>query len=219
MRQASQRLNADGGGWIGWWLRSHFSSKSFLLCDLRPSTRSIMTASVSGRLAQRTQGWQSDRLFVSLVPQVSQSQVIWTRALLIHYSQLLPVPCILWMVYIFTSQSCQVLHVALFSVPSSQWKVPQRQGIYLLPLVSLGILALTYEPCISLVSLWHQTLDCEIWHWPWTSPGLIISSFVWNWGLKMRCDFLNITQLMRAWISPRLLTVLDVSMASQASLP
>lgn len=68
MRQASQRLNADGGGWIGWWLRSHFSSKSFLLCDLRPSTRSIMTASVSGRPAQRTQGlaeWQTLCLFSS----------------------------------------------------------------------------------------------------------------------------------------------------------
>lgn len=160
---------------------------------------------MSGGPAQRTQRLVEWETPVSLVPQVSQSKLIWTRDLIIHHSQLLPAPCILWMACIFTLYLCQVLHVALFLVPSGKWKVSQRQGVDLLPLVSLGILALTsLSPASDLArydigpGLWALASTLEI-----TKSNCLIF-LRRNWGPKLGCDILNITQPVRtrAWISP-----------------
>lgn len=174
-------LNIDGGVWVGWLLWSLFCSESFLFCDLRPSTRSTRSAFVSAKPGPKGPGAGKVRASWSLELH-RWVKARWSRPeswSFIILSCFLSLAFFGWFVYF--SYLCQVLRVALFSVSSSKWKVPQRQGVYFLLSVSVDILgAEVSEPNVQFVSLWHQTMDCEMCQRPWRLPRPIISSFRWE---------------------------------------
>ena len=105
--------------------------------------------------------------------------------------------------------SYHILHGALFLLSSGIWKVPQRHGMYLLLLVSLGWHTwpqyLIYLPRASNHGLWGLAATLKI-----TGSTHLFSA-------QEGCDLLQVrhsAHLNQNWDQPlHLLTVLDINMA------